>query len=949
MKRISFITAIIICLNIIVGNCVFAEDATAEIPKDRNVALGKNVTAALGKKWNGETEYLVDGNTNTLVDLDGECAYWQIDLGDEYALEKITLYSQGTADIQVSVAQNEDFSDEVIVQTFDKISPYTMTHAALTDNKTKYRYVRIKKVAETSFYMVMQEVYVYAAAEEPMTSPSPEPYESPKPSETPTPSTSPEPSVSPKPTIPPENLTGYKWKENGKSTDNAAFEKRAYASGFESTPAYTTSPDKAVDGKFGVADGWGVSGSNSWLAVDLGKREEIRNIAVQCRTAGEESLKNFELHVSNSEDFADYEVVLARGDEPSETATYTCDVNLDGRYRYVRYYSLRKNAYNFILEFMVMTANSVASTRTREENGNLTVEVYSEKTQPVNIIFKNSETGNTAVQNHQLESDKKFSAALEKMDTVFVLYGEQEEKREQKKYMVDANGKISISLACEGVEGQDIIFLLLPPDTEGNADFDINAAIDAVKMQFDEQGSAAAEFWIDNSDFGGQYIVYAYSTAIDFDKNAWAVEYADAPTKDEVVNEIITNPQAGLEKYSNQYKFFDIDTVSEFYQTNKTQIVNDFTSIIGNGQTCEEILNAYEKAYFKSYVSSQPTTADILLKINDVYKIIDDNIAAKNDEFKNNMLDIFKSLNSNTSDMNTAYKQSYILASVNSASVTTLKEIIDKYTSLSYTGVNETKLFSAVLPANKQSYYKTMTEFETAFNAAKTRIINENTGSGTGKSTGGGGGGIGGPLINPRPAIDNNVTNPEAENIADAFSDIGNVEWAREAINYFAEKEIIKGKEKGKFYPNDNVTRAEFITMALRAFNLYENGLFCKFDDVSEGAWYYTYVACGYNLGIIKGIDEDLFNPEGYITREDVSAIILRCINYLSNDISADEDAAFDDFEIISDYAKEAVSYLYSKKIVSGAGDNRFEPARCATRAEAVKIIYTAIMQETEE
>lgn len=242
-----------------------------------------------------------------------------------------------------------------------------------------------------------------------------------------------------------------------------------------------------------------------------------------------------------------------------------------------------------------------------------------------------------------------------------------------------------------------------------------------------------------------------------------------------------------------------------------------------------------------------------------------------------------------------------------------------------------------------------MTEFESAFNAAKTRLINESTGGGTGKNTGGGGGGIGGPSINPRPAIDNNVTNPDAENTANAFSDIDNVEWAGEAINYFAEKEIIKGKEKGKFYPNDNVTRAEFITMALRAFDLHEKGLSCNFEDVSEDAWYYTYVACGYNLGIIKGINENSFNPEGYVTREDVSAIILRCINYLSNDISADKDAVFDDFESISDYAKEAVSYLYSKKIVSGTGDNRFEPARGATRAEAVKIIYTAIMQETEE
>ena len=48
----------------------------------------------------------------------------------------------------------------------------------------------------------------------------------------------------------------------------------------------------------------------------------------------------------------------------------------------------------------------------------------------------------------------------------------------------------------------------------------------------------------------------------------------------------------------------------------------------------------------------------------------------------------------------------------------------------------------------------------------------------------------------------------------------------------------------------------------------------------------------------------------------------------------------FTDESEISDYAKEAVSYLASAGIINGMGDGTFAPAGTVTRAQAAKVVY---------
>ena len=59
--------------------------------------------------------------------------------------------------------------------------------------------------------------------------------------------------------------------------------------------------------------------------------------------------------------------------------------------------------------------------------------------------------------------------------------------------------------------------------------------------------------------------------------------------------------------------------------------------------------------------------------------------------------------------------------------------------------------------------------------------------------------------------------------------------------------------------------------------------------------------------------------------------------------VKADEKAetiSFEDADTVSEYAKDAVAYLYDSGIITGYEDNTFRPQNPVTRAEAAKILY---------
>ncbi|HYE83375.1 MAG TPA: S-layer homology domain-containing protein [Clostridia bacterium] len=178
-----------------------------------------------------------------------------------------------------------------------------------------------------------------------------------------------------------------------------------------------------------------------------------------------------------------------------------------------------------------------------------------------------------------------------------------------------------------------------------------------------------------------------------------------------------------------------------------------------------------------------------------------------------------------------------------------------------------------------------------------------------------------------------------------AFTDISN-HWARKEIEYLASERIVRGVDpEGKsFAPNGRVTRAEFVTMLVRAIDQgnYSVGLDSEYDDVKPEAWYFYSVMTASGYGLIKGNEHGRFMPNDPITREEIAAITVRAMELEGLPVDMeDTDAltAFKDSNSISRWAKGSSAAAVKAGIINGTPDKKFAPKAITTRAESAVIL----------
>ena len=226
--------------------------------------------------------------------------------------------------------------------------------------------------------------------------------------------------------------------------------------------------------------------------------------------------------------------------------------------------------------------------------------------------------------------------------------------------------------------------------------------------------------------------------------------------------------------------------------------------------------------------------------------------------------------------------------------------------------------------------------------AAKSLFDSETSKANSGKTDGNGSqtGGSNSRGTTQTPSAANNIlaANYNTDKALSGFADLENCAWAHEAIMNLKTKGIISGVSENEFAPNDTVTREQFVKMIILALGENDASADCGFDDVDKTAWYCSFVAAAVNKGIITGISEKEFGVGRSISRQDMACMVYRALSYKGMTFD-DKNTDFNDFDEITDYAKEAVSSLVGMKIINGMDDNTFAPHSTATRAQAAVII----------
>ena len=283
--------------------------------------------------------------------------------------------------------------------------------------------------------------------------------------------------------------------------------------------------------------------------------------------------------------------------------------------------------------------------------------------------------------------------------------------------------------------------------------------------------------------------------------------------------------------------------------------------------------------------------------------------------------------------------EQFVLAVVEkSGSNSAIKEVIDGFSEeigASVSGFSERNL-SELSGQNYNDY--------SALKSAIDNIKSSNSGSSSssgGNRGGGSGGSIGGTKTYPTVVPD--TDNKDIELNYYVFDDLDGVEWAREPICKLAEMGVLRGKEYRLFYPNDNITREEFVKMLTVAYKLNIENKTAKFTDVNADDWFMPYVAAAFENGIVNGVSDDMFGTGQNITRQDLAVMAYNAALKNGVEFNTEGVQKFSDDDKISDYAKTAVYALKSQDIVNGIDGKNFAPQDTATRAEAAKILYALI------
>lgn len=160
------------------------------------------------------------------------------------------------------------------------------------------------------------------------------------------------------------------------------------------------------------------------------------------------------------------------------------------------------------------------------------------------------------------------------------------------------------------------------------------------------------------------------------------------------------------------------------------------------------------------------------------------------------------------------------------------------------------------------------------------------------------------------------------------------------------QKEFMVGVTGNQFAPQMKMSRAMFVTAIGRLDNIKSSAAAdaTKFTDVAQNAWYANSVDWAVKNGIVLGVSDTEFNPDGDITREQMCLIMERFVKYWNDKrgsmIKPDvKEVMFQDAASISSYAREAVFACQNWGLVIGDENQNFRPQDASTRAEAAAVL----------
>lgn len=176
------------------------------------------------------------------------------------------------------------------------------------------------------------------------------------------------------------------------------------------------------------------------------------------------------------------------------------------------------------------------------------------------------------------------------------------------------------------------------------------------------------------------------------------------------------------------------------------------------------------------------------------------------------------------------------------------------------------------------------------------------------------------------------------------FTDVSG--WYESAVRYVYTHDLMNGVSDGEFDPKGTLTRAQLVAILYRAAGEPDVEFQGIFTDVKESRWYADAVEWAAANGIVNGVGNDKFDPNGAISRQQIVTILYRYENEpeVHGDLSG-----FADAEKVASYAVNALIWAVEQGVIEGTGSEGealLSPKNNATRAQIAAIMMRYLQME---
>jgi len=175
-----------------------------------------------------------------------------------------------------------------------------------------------------------------------------------------------------------------------------------------------------------------------------------------------------------------------------------------------------------------------------------------------------------------------------------------------------------------------------------------------------------------------------------------------------------------------------------------------------------------------------------------------------------------------------------------------------------------------------------------------------------------------------------------------SFSDVAADYWGYDTIMDMTERGLFKGTTEpingvGTFSPEKTMTRAEFVTVAMRAVCPEEAGTI----DTKGEQWWKGFYFLALETGILKAGELDNGDLSQPMSREEMAMVMVRCVEIIGELLSERvEISRISDYYTISVYYRDYVRDCFSFGLLCGVDEaGTFAPAKALTRAEVVTVL----------